>query len=190
MNKIIIDGVDVSECLFRVTNPNMTALKHQINMCKNHICDIGYSPYCEYNSNCYFKQLQRLKSEFSEVLDAKCGTIVALKVENDELKKEIMVLRNGYDEEDCTLTCPSLQAYKQSDEEGQEIIAELKAENDELKKLLEEQGKIIDCKTGTIQSLAKIRDELKAEIKELRDSLMKAEAIIITYKLKDENKND
>ena len=79
----------------------------------------------------------------------------SLRTENEELKKEIMVLRNGYDEEDCTLTCPSLQAYRQSDEEGQEIIA-----------------------------------ELKAKIKELRDSLSEAEAIIITYKLKDENKNE
>ena len=140
---IIIDGVNVAEC--ECFEP-----KAQVMQC--HRCAI--TQRCKEN-NCHFKQLQRLKSEFSEVLDAKCDTIAALRTENEELKKEIMVLRNGYDEEDCTLTCPSLQTYRQSDEEGQEIIA-----------------------------------ELKAKIKELRDSLMEAEAIIITYQLKDENKNE
>ena len=81
------------------------------------------------------KESERIRSEFSDILDAKCSTIAALRTENEELKKEIMVLRNGYDEEDCTLTCPSLQAYKQSDEEGQEIIAELKAKLERIKTL-------------------------------------------------------
>jgi len=82
MNGIIIDGVDVGECEF-LNYPNKCfayAITDYTGEC------FGYKK-CSKFSNCYYKQLQRLKSEFSEVLDVKCGTIAALKVENDELKK-------------------------------------------------------------------------------------------------------
>lgn len=86
MAEVIIDGCNVAECEF--FEP-----KAQVMQC--HRCAI--TQRCKEN-NCYFKQLQRLKSEFAEVLDVKCGTIAALKVENDELKaklERIKILANG-----------------------------------------------------------------------------------------------
>lgn len=47
-------------------------------------------------------------------------------------------------------------------------INKLKQENAELKVLSEELGKIIECKNGTIATLAKTRDELKAENERLK----------------------
>ena len=44
------------------------------------------------------EESKRLRSEFSDILDAKCSTIAALKVENDELKaklERIKTLANG-----------------------------------------------------------------------------------------------
>ena len=50
----------------------------------------------------------------------------------------------------------------------------LKEENKELKELLEEQAEIIQCKTGTIVTLATTRDRLKERIKQLsRENYMK-----------------
>ena len=54
MNKpIIIDGVDVSECIFYSGH-----LQEYIG---THKCECGRN--CYRNKNCYFKQLQRLKAE-------------------------------------------------------------------------------------------------------------------------------
>lgn len=60
---IEIDGVNVTECEFREENKNLTSLKHQMQLCNTR----NNSPYCEYNHNCYFKQLQRLKKENEEL---------------------------------------------------------------------------------------------------------------------------
>lgn len=48
----------------------------------------------------------------------------------------------------------------------------LKQENEDLNKLTEELGKIIQCKTGTISTLAQTRDRLKEEVKELNRKLL------------------
>ena len=48
----------------------------------------------------------------------------------------------------------------------------LKKENKELNELIEELGKIIQCKNGTISTLAKTRDRLKEEVKELNRKLL------------------
>lgn len=58
MNEIIIDGVNVAECpdfdryFSKITNQYLDKCNADID-----------SPYCEGNPNCYYKQLQRLKTE-------------------------------------------------------------------------------------------------------------------------------
>ena len=55
-NEVIIDGCNVAECEFF----------GKYNVCKAYV----YMPKscgCDYNPNCYFKQLQRIKSENEEL---------------------------------------------------------------------------------------------------------------------------
>ena len=51
-----------------------------------------------------------------------------LRAELEDYKKEIMLLRNGYDEEDCTHTCPNLQLLEQENKELLETIDRLVSE--------------------------------------------------------------
>ena len=56
--EIIIDGVNVSECIYFKMN-------NKIHMCR--ACNSGVgSPYCEYHKDCYYKQLKRKEQENSK----------------------------------------------------------------------------------------------------------------------------
>ena len=57
--QIIIDGVDVSGCMYHRMNNKMA-------MCKACNSGIG-SPYCEYETNCYYKQLKRLEKKLEKI---------------------------------------------------------------------------------------------------------------------------
>lgn len=48
-----------------------------------------------------------------------------LRAELEDYKKEIMILRNGYDEEDCTSTCPNIQLLEKENKELQQTIDRL-----------------------------------------------------------------
>lgn len=53
--KIIINGIDVSKCIYFRMNNKMPVCR---------ACNSGVgSPYCEYNKDCYYKQLTRKKQE-------------------------------------------------------------------------------------------------------------------------------
>ena len=57
--EIIIEDVNVAEC-------NYHRMNNQIAMCT--ACNSGKgSPFCEYEKDCYYKQLQRLKQENEEL---------------------------------------------------------------------------------------------------------------------------
>ncbi len=58
-DKQIIDGIDVSKCLYSRTNNKMI-------MCKACNSGIG-SPYCEYETNCYYKQLKRAEQKLEKI---------------------------------------------------------------------------------------------------------------------------
>jgi hypothetical protein len=51
-----------------------------------------------------------------------------LREELDEYKKAIMILRQGYDEEDCTTTCPHVQLLEKENQELLTTIARLVSE--------------------------------------------------------------
>lgn len=65
--KIIINGIDVTECNYRRQNP------HNFCMCASVINESGIEltryVQCEYNPNCYFKQLKRKEQECGELKD-------------------------------------------------------------------------------------------------------------------------
>lgn len=93
--EIIIDGVNVKDCRYHRMN-------NQMAMCT--ACNSGKgSPYCEYEKDCYYKQLQRLKQE------------------NKDLKKQI-------ESDKGLITVGGKQQY-----EYLQRIDELEQENKELK---------------------------------------------------------
>lgn len=51
-----------------------------------------------------------------------------LREELDEYKQAIMILRKGYDEEDCTATCPTIQLLEKENQELLTTIARLVSE--------------------------------------------------------------
>lgn len=58
-NKQIIDGIDVSECIYFRMNNKMP-------MCR--ACNSGVgSPYCEYHKDCYYKQLKRAEQKLEKI---------------------------------------------------------------------------------------------------------------------------
>lgn len=85
-NKIIIDGIDVSECDFFIDWYNVDESKFQdvqlkkilvtdlpkyligvpLYYLRQNLCDC-YSCYCEENPNCYFKQLKRKEKKLEKI---------------------------------------------------------------------------------------------------------------------------
>ena len=59
--QIIIDGLDVSGCVYFKMNNKMS-------MCRACNSGIG-TPYCEYHKDCYYKQLKRKEQECEELKD-------------------------------------------------------------------------------------------------------------------------
>lgn len=51
-----------------------------------------------------------------------------LRAELEDYKKEIMLLRKGYDEEDCTATCPNMQLLERENKELLTTVARLVSE--------------------------------------------------------------
>lgn len=122
-DEVIIDGVNVAECKFFQSE----YLEDNSVFCE--FCTMFYNA-CLNNPDCYFKQLQGAKAELEQYKKSKQASYEAMqkewnaainelrdvKAENEKLqaeienyKTEIMTLRKGYDEEDCTATCPEIQ---------------------------------------------------------------------------------
>lgn len=141
--QIIIDGVDVSKCIyFQQEDDEYTCGAEECN---------GAIVACRACDNCYYKQLKAKEQECDmwKNLTVDNGA-VALKYQQqlDQLKKA----NEEKNELLAKLGCPTiatarmkaftlqqqLEAYKMEAEEGKEINAELKAENEELKEALNE----------------------------------------------------
>lgn len=75
--KIIINGIDVTECLYRRQNP------HNFCMCSSviksgDIIELTRYVQCEYNPNCYFKQRARVMKENAELQEKTASIIYSL----------------------------------------------------------------------------------------------------------------
>ena len=70
--QIIIDGVDVSGCIYFKKNNKMS-------MCR--ACNSGVgTPYCEYHKDCYYKQLKRKERECEELKKANDGILTTIRI--------------------------------------------------------------------------------------------------------------
>ena len=70
--EIIIDGVDVSGCIYSQKNNKMP-------MCR--ACNSGVgSPYCEYHKDCYYKQLKHKEQECEELKKANDGILTTIRI--------------------------------------------------------------------------------------------------------------
>ena len=84
--EIIIDGVNVAGCLYHRMNNKMA-------MCTT--CNSGKgSPFCEYEKDCYYKQLQRLKQENEKLKkeNAELLTVSCL-LEDNKYRKALEEIR-------------------------------------------------------------------------------------------------
>lgn len=80
MDKVIIDGVDVSGCNFYIQDyQRANNIKGKYEHCKD-VCDLNGDNYfyCKMNKDCYYKQLKRLEQE------------------NERLKAELRPLEDSY----------------------------------------------------------------------------------------------
>ena len=70
--QIMIDGVDVSGCIYFKKNNKMP-------MCR--ACNSGVgSPYCEYHKDCYYKQLKHKEQEYEEFKKANDGILTTIRI--------------------------------------------------------------------------------------------------------------
>ena len=124
-NAVIIDGVDVSGCNFRL-------VKNGEQMCECcHATGFGVICACEMWKDCPYKQLQRLKAE-NEQLKSDIETRVMciqcqrenenykLKAENEELKKRVKEIGEKMSFLNAD-RCADIMRYKQALEEVREI---------------------------------------------------------------------
>nr|DAP90317.1 MAG TPA: hypothetical protein [Herelleviridae sp.] len=84
--KIIINGIDVTECLYRKQNP------HNFCMCSSVTNGSDIIVQCEYNPNCYFKQLKRKEQEYKELNSDNCyfvNKIISLELLLDEYEQAL-----------------------------------------------------------------------------------------------------
>lgn len=99
MNKTIINGIDVSECI------HLDEWKH-CNICKEliktipdrHQCVTEQDLRCEYYSNCYFKQLKRLEQQIEtyQLSENEAKEIIAeVNYKNKKLREENNILKQA-----------------------------------------------------------------------------------------------
>lgn len=104
--KIIINKIDVTECTYRRQNP------HNFCMCASVINESGIEltryVQCEYNPNCYFKQLKRKEQEYKN------------------LKEELRGCRRGHEDISIENTgiCKISEKYKRALDEIEINISE------------------------------------------------------------------
>lgn len=152
--QIIIDGIDVSECIYFKMNNKMP-------MCRACNSGIG-SPYCEYHKDCYYKQLKRKEQECDEL--------------KAELKNFQDMAKKGLDEFKDVGGCWGCGLQLQLNQDIQDI-KQLKAENDELKEKVKElrQG-WINCDNG--RNLQEANSEFRQRvINRYKQALMEIEEI-------------
>jgi len=88
-NKVIVDDVDVSEC------DNLAILQDRMTDKEFTFCN-AYQEDCSERENCHYKQLQRLKHQYADVLklakenaDSNEFCLQELEQENERLKNDL-----------------------------------------------------------------------------------------------------
>ena len=65
--KIIINEIDVTECTYRRQNPHNFCMCASIINESGNIIELTRYVQCEYNPNCYYKQLKRKEQALDEI---------------------------------------------------------------------------------------------------------------------------
>lgn len=181
--QIIIDGVDVSECIFYQANFEEdfdVKIKHFCSNCHNS-CESAN------NNNCYFKQLERKKQDEQSLLNVIASLqhqknkfeayynglgqdFDELKIENEKLQQECEELKFqltslGYADTICALEI-DLQHKTQECEKLKLDLIEAKAHGDYLNNL---------ALSETLNLVSKQLNQLKAENKRLKKKLKQIE---------------
>ena len=182
MDKVIIDGVNVSKCGFY--HPEYD------NYC--HIAlafseDYGECNECKDNPNCYYKQLKRLESEYDDLhlTYAGCKTAnTGLQELNQQLQSELQRYKDmeqkGLEEFKDVGGCWGCGLQLQLNQDIEDI-KQLKAENERLKQELRaaqmnritmfEKLDIVNEKDTYKQALQEIRNKLDFNKQELEECL-------------------
>ena len=149
--QIIIDGVDVSECNFTLERDG------KIKCECTHATGFGVICDCESWKTCDYKNYKRKEQELQEAMD----NYVQLDLQRVKEYNELVDLYKAKEQE-----CEALQM---SENEAREIIAELKAENDELRNF---HINLVGVKECNIRELLKLKQTI-AEIKEICNEYQK-----------------
>lgn len=118
--QIIIDGIDVSRCRYYDDRYGYC------DACRDDIDGASFTK-CLYEDNCYYKQLLRKEQECEELKNELIDVKWKIEAQDIELNDNVEQLDQLKEQ---------LEAYKMEAEEGKEINAELKAENEILKEKL------------------------------------------------------
>lgn len=143
--QIIIDGVNISKCKFFN------------NITESHYC---FGIPCKDRPNCYFKQLQRSVVRIKDLEERIMGHSKTVEEYCDKLARktqEFEQLQEKY------------EALKLENEEGYEIVDELKHECEELKAYAQRQENQREEYYKEYLKLSQECEELKEEIKGLKD---------------------
>lgn len=153
-NKLImIDSVDVSECEHVFARTSLFKEKNFVECTAFFLENEDSRCNCSDNPNCYYKQLKAKEQECEELksrLNCRCfdpsinnnrcisynriaedyerdlKQLDQLKAENKRYKEEITLLRKGYDEEDCTKTCPNMQIYERELKQAEQKLEKIR----------------------------------------------------------------
>lgn len=124
--KTIINEIDVTECTYRIQNPHNLCMCASIINESGNIIELTRYVQCEYNPNCYFKQLARAIKENEELrrYHNKCCKENTEKLEQ-WLEKYNQLSRDFYNGKYCNKeNCSLLKAKAQECEELETMVAE------------------------------------------------------------------
>ena len=188
--QIIIDGVDVSGCDFLAKEDDYYSYNGEYRAYKGQ-CGCSDEEMCKDHPNCFYKKaLKQLKSKEQEVQQA-MDNYVQLDLQRVKEYNELVDLYKAKEQECEALQMSDneageiiaeLKAYKDINEDFKTAWEELKAENNELKKIINEaKNSKLDLKSFLVgeavqneyeQQLDQLKQTL-AEIKEIAEKQVK-----------------
>ena len=184
-DKQMIDGIDVNKC-------------QHYGKCSTY-CYVVDEP-CSDNPNCYYKQLKRKEQEVQQAMD----NYVQLDLQRVKEYNELVDLYKAKEQECEALQMSEneageiiaeLQAYKDINEDFKTAWEELKAENEELKKIINEaKNSNLDLKSFLVgeavgNEYEQQLDQLKQTLAEIKD-IAEIEIECKTYEIENDCFNE
>ena len=163
---IIIDGVNVAECVYAILPKNQCPAKSMpyaketsCIACKEHNTKLNF---CKNNPDCYFKQLKRLEKE-NEMLEEEKQEKIHL------LEQIIKTLYPNADDDtlfDIAFNCSFIEDTQKLKQENEE----LKEKNSELLNLANNGGALLIAEKAKTDKYKQALEEIRKEIGDLHDN--------------------